>query len=144
MSDQKHAPTSRAKPPPAGEEEAGAVLKLGEFQDVDTLTLSEASLVINALMAKRKKDRKDRNETDALNQTLDYLDAFARFKAKENVEAVERLLSTHKELSKFERAQIGSLCCDTADECKTLIPSLADKISDEDLGELLDELEKLL
>ncbi|KAK0737705.1 HRDC-like protein [Apiosordaria backusii] len=144
MSDQKHAPTSRSKPPPAGEEEAGAVLKLGEFQDVDTLTLSEASLVINALMAKRRKDRKDRNETDALNQTLDYLDAFARFKAKENVEAVERLLSTHKELSKFERAQIGSLCCDTADECKTLIPSLADKISDEDLQELLDELEKLL
>lgn len=39
---------------------------------------------------------------------------------------------------------LGSLCCDTADECKTLIPSLADKISDEDLGELLDELEKLL
>jgi len=107
MSDQAHAPTSRSKPPPAGEEEASAILKLGEFEDVDTLTLSEASLVINALMAKRRKDRKDRNETDVLNKTLDYLDAFARFKQKENVEAVERLLSAHKELTKFERAQIG-------------------------------------
>jgi len=84
------------------------VLKLGEFEGVDTLTLSEASLVINALMTKRRKDRKDRNETDVLNKTLDYLDAFARFKQKENVEAVERLLSAHKELTKFERAQIGS------------------------------------
>ena len=28
------------------------------------MTLSEASLVINALMAKRRKDRKDRNETE--------------------------------------------------------------------------------
>jgi DNA-directed RNA polymerase II subunit RPB4 len=107
MSDQAHAPTSRAKPPPPGEEEASAVLRLGEFDDVDTLTLSEASLVINALMAKRRKDRKDRNETDVLNKTLEYLDAFARFKQKENVEAVERLLSAHKELTKFERAQIG-------------------------------------
>ncbi|KXX81710.1 DNA-directed RNA polymerase II subunit rpb4 [Madurella mycetomatis] len=145
MSDQRHAPTSRAKPPPPGEEEASAVLKLGEFEDVDTLTLSEASLVINALMTKRRKDRKDRNETDVLNKTLDYLDAFARFKQKENVEAVERLLSAHAgELTKFERAQIGSLCCDGADECKTLIPSLADKISDEDLQELLDEMAKLM
>jgi len=107
MSDQNHAPTARSKPPPPGEEEAGAVLKLGEFEGVDTLTLSEASLVINALMTKRRKDRKDRNETDVLNKTLDYLDAFARFKQKENVEAVERLLSAHKELTKFERAQIG-------------------------------------
>lgn len=109
MADQGHAPTSRSKPRPAGEEEASAVLKLGEFEDVDTLTLSEASLVINALMAKRRKDRKDRNETDVLNKTLDYLDAFARFKQKENVEAVERLLSAHKELTKFERAQIGNV-----------------------------------
>ncbi|KAK4449394.1 DNA-directed RNA polymerase [Podospora aff. communis PSN243] len=144
MSDQNHAPTSRSKPPPPGEEEAGAVLKLGEFDNVDTLTLSEASLVINALMTKRKKDRKDRNETEVLNKTLDYLDAFARFKAKENVEAVERLLSAHKELTKFERAQIGTLCCDTSDECKTLIPSLSDKISDDDLQELLDDMGKLM
>ena len=38
----------------------------------------------------------------------------------------------------------GSLCCDTADECKTLIPSLADKISDDDLQDLLDEMIKLM
>lgn len=43
-----------------------------------------------------------------MSRTIDYLDAFARFKQKENVEAVERLLSTHKELTNFERAQIGA------------------------------------
>ena len=42
-----------------------------------------------------------------LNQTLSYLDHFARFTQKENVEAVERLLSAHKDLEKFERAQLG-------------------------------------
>jgi RNA polymerase Rpb4 len=39
---------------------------------------------------------------------MDYLDHFARFKRKENVEAVERLLSAHQELAKFERAQLGT------------------------------------
>ncbi|KAH8131600.1 hypothetical protein ACSS6W_001166 [Trichoderma asperelloides] len=135
--------TSRPKPPPPGNEEASATLNLGEFQHVDTLTLSEAALVLNALVAKRRNDRKNVNETEMLNQTLNYLDHFARFTQKENVEAVERLLSAHKDLAKFERAQLGSLCCENADEAKTLIPSLADKIKDEDLQDLLDEISKL-
>ncbi|ROT36995.1 RNA polymerase Rpb4 [Sodiomyces alkalinus F11] len=139
----KHAATSRPKPTPPGQERADHILDLGEFQNVDTLTLSEASLVINALVAKRRGDRKNVNETEMLTQTLNYLDAFSRFRQKENVEAVERLLSAHKQLAKFERAQLGSLCCETAEEAKTLIPSLADKIGDEELQELLDEISKL-
>lgn len=43
-----------------------------------------------------------------LSNTLTYLDHFARFTQKENVEAVERLLSAHKDLEKFERAQLGT------------------------------------
>ena len=107
-----------------------------------------------------------------LTQTLTYLDSFARFRQKENVEAVERLLSARKELTKYERAQLGafppkkpppqhsgeildalltpaamcptgSLCCSEADEAKTLIPSLTDKISNDDLTELLEEIAKL-
>lgn len=38
---------------------------------------------------------------------------------------------------------LGSLCCDSAEEAKTLIPSLADKIDDEVLQELLDQMAKL-
>ncbi len=38
---------------------------------------------------------------------------------------------------------IGSLCCESAEEAKTLIPSLANKISDADLQELLDDITKL-
>lgn len=37
----------------------------------------------------------------------------------------------------------GSLCCSDADEAKILIPSLQDKISNEDLNELLEEISKL-
>ncbi|KAG4417500.1 hypothetical protein IFR04_009383 [Cadophora malorum] len=138
------AATSRSREPAQGDEEAAAELKLGEFQDVDALTNSEAALVINALVAKRRMDKKNVNETSFLLATTEYLDHFARFKRKENVEAVERLLSAHKELAKFERAQLGSLCCDTAEEAKTLVPSLQDKISDDELQELLDEITKLM
>ena len=38
---------------------------------------------------------------------------------------------------------LGSLCCETAEEAKTLIPSLQNKISDADLQDLLDEITKL-
>ena len=43
-----------------------------------------------------------------LQQTMKYLDEFARFTRKENVEAVERLLSSATQLTKFERAQLGT------------------------------------
>ncbi|KAH8179673.1 RNA polymerase rpb4 domain-containing protein [Sarocladium implicatum] len=139
-----HPRNSRPKPPPPGKQQATETLNLGEFSDTETLTYSEASLILNALMTKRRNDRKDPNATEVLTQTLGYLDHFARFRVKENVEAVERLLKAHKPtLENFERAQLGSLCCEQAEEAKTLIPSLANKISDEDLDELLIELAKL-
>ena len=40
-------------------------------------------------------------------KTQDYLDVFARFKGKQTVEAVERVLATHQELEYFERSQLG-------------------------------------
>lgn len=55
-----------------------------------------------------------------------------------------RIVDTFWELELTWLFQTGSLCCDTAEEAKTLIPSLNDKISDDDLQELLDEITKLM
>ena len=49
-----HEPQSRARERIGGDEEATAELKLGEFQHVPTLTLSEARLIINAVMEHRR------------------------------------------------------------------------------------------
>ncbi|KAF2147713.1 hypothetical protein K461DRAFT_283306 [Myriangium duriaei CBS 260.36] len=68
---------------------------------------------------------------------------FARYKEQEHVQALEQLLDGRGELEKFERSQLGSLCPDTAEEAKTLVPSLEGKISDDDLQELLDEMMRL-
>jgi DNA-directed RNA polymerase II subunit RPB4 len=64
MATSQHAATSRSREAPQGDEEASSELRLGEFQNVDTLTHSEAALVINALVAKRRVDRKNVNETE--------------------------------------------------------------------------------
>ncbi|KAI9838646.1 MAG: hypothetical protein M1819_004960 [Sarea resinae] len=133
------APTSRTRERPHGDEEASTELRLGEFQSVPTLTMSEARLLINAVIEHRKTQRKV-EETETLIKMQDYLDIFARFKQKENIEAVERMLTTHTELEPFEKSQLGSLCCDSAEEAKTLIPSLGNRISDDELQDLLSEI----
>jgi DNA-directed RNA polymerase II subunit RPB4 len=46
---------SRPKPPAAKEEELGAEPKLGDFEDVHALSVSEARAVITAVHAARQK-----------------------------------------------------------------------------------------
>ena len=50
-------PTARTREAPGGDEEAGSELKLGEFQHIQTLSLSEARLLINVVMDKRKQQQ---------------------------------------------------------------------------------------
>lgn len=77
-----------------------------------------------------------------LKNTMEYLTNFSRFRDQETVSAVIQLLKSVG-LHPFEVAQLGSLACDTADEAKTLIPSLNNKISDDDLERILKELSNL-
>ncbi|OKL58318.1 hypothetical protein UA08_06725 [Talaromyces atroroseus] len=165
------AATHRKRVVPQSDLEAASTLKLGEDQNTHTLSLSEARLVINKVLENKRRGGKKYDEPEYasptlpwmdficplkrereyggltlgrnLTKTLDYLEVFSRFKDEENIKAVERLLNSHTELEMFERSQLGSLCCDNAEEAKSLIPSLQNKISDLDLQELLDELTKL-
>ncbi|CCH59473.1 hypothetical protein TBLA_0B06500 [Henningerozyma blattae CBS 6284] len=77
-----------------------------------------------------------------LKNTMEYLTNFSRFRDQETVGAVIQLLKS-TELHPFEIAQLGSLACDSADEAKTLIPSLNNKISDDELERILKELSNL-
>ncbi|THC96930.1 hypothetical protein EYZ11_003591 [Aspergillus tanneri] len=129
MSVQLPPATHRKRALPQGELEAASTLKLGADQNTHTLSLSEARLVINKVLENKRRGGKKYEEPE--------------FKDEENIKAVERLLNSHTELEMFERSQLGSLCCDNAEEAKSLIPSLQHKISDGDLQELLDELTKL-
>lgn len=74
---------------------------------------------------------------------MDYLVEFSRFKTQDITEQADRLMQGSGKLNIVERAQLGSLLPETADEAKTLIPSIANKISDDELQDVLNELNKL-
>lgn len=87
------------------------------------------------------------NSNEIMHKTLNYLSNFARFKNSSSTETVEKLLNDFSSLASeplhpFELAQLGTLECEDAEEAKSLIPSLANKVSDVLLQTLLTELRK--
>nr|1WCM_D Chain D, Dna-directed Rna Polymerase Ii 32 Kda Polypeptide [Saccharomyces cerevisiae] len=135
----------------------------GEEEELIALNLSEARLVIKEALVERrrafKRSQKKTREKELesidvlleqttggnnkdLKNTMQYLTNFSRFRDQETVGAVIQLLKSTG-LHPFEVAQLGSLACDTADEAKTLIPSLNNKISDDELERILKELSNL-
>jgi DNA-directed RNA polymerase II subunit RPB4 len=108
---------SRPKPPVQQEEELGAEPKLGDFEDVHALSVSEARAVITAVHAARKKkdpasnplggDRVH-NDSQTINQFIEYLENFSRFKQNENLHALSGLLDSHSEISSVEKAMLGT------------------------------------
>ncbi|KAF2718821.1 RNA polymerase II, partial [Polychaeton citri CBS 116435] len=137
-------PTSRARPPPTGDEEATSQLRLGEFDGVDTLSVSEAYHLLNAMEQRLTADGKQIPNNDVYVKTREYLNLFARFKDLPAVQSVESYLEKLSDkLAPFEKAQLGTLCCDTAEEARTLVPSLEGKFSDDQLQQVLDDISKL-
>lgn len=87
------------------------------------------------------------NSNEIMHKTLNYLSNFARFKNSSSTETVEKLLNDFSVLASeplhpFELAQLGTLECEDAEEAKSLIPSLTNKVSDVLLQTLLTELRK--
>ncbi|KAF1937430.1 hypothetical protein EJ02DRAFT_458743 [Clathrospora elynae] len=140
---------SRPKPPAQQEEEMGTEIKLGDFEDVHALSVSEARAVVTAVHeARKKKDAennplRDRiyNDSQTITQFLDYLDNFARYKEEESLHSIAALFDTHPEISVVEKALLGTLTPENAEEATTLIPSL--QMAEEDLQPILDELNKM-
>ena len=101
---------SRTRVLPTETEEADTVLSLGEFQNVETLSHSEAKVLMDALMIKKVNEAGGArvNITETLSKTQEYLSMFARFKTKDTVTAVSNILDHHKgKLDSFERSQLS-------------------------------------
>jgi DNA-directed RNA polymerase II subunit RPB4 len=114
---------SRPKAPQQQEEELGAEPKLGDFEDVHALSVSEARAVITAVHAARLKrpanenplgPERVHNDSQTINQFTEYLETFSRYKQNENLHALSGLLDSHPELSSVEKAMLGMLAPATA------------------------------
>lgn len=91
-----------------------------------------------------------------------YMDTFARFRSLGTLNQIETLLANYESvgMDSFEKAQLGkphtknsaesmisdpiltavSLACVESDEAKTLIPSLSEKMADDDLTNLCEQI----
>ncbi|KAJ2554172.1 RNA polymerase B [Coemansia sp. RSA 1933] len=124
---------------PEGELDAGK-LELGEdFQDAECLLISEVKVLLEAQYEGRK-DEKDLS--GVFTKTLEYVQKFSRYTNRDTIKEVRALLKPTN-LEGFETAQLGNLCCSEYEEAKMLIPSIGDKISDEDLDSLLKQMDSL-
>lgn len=70
-----------------------------------------------------QREHADNTKHRVLIKTQDYLDVFARFKQKENIEAVERILSSRTELDLFERSQLGMCAINPFQFCQSSFSS---------------------
>jgi len=146
---------NRAKPGPKEEEWVDETLHLGEdFENVFALSISEARLLVEAAENRRKQKGKKLRETEPLIKMITYMDTFARFRHQATVIQLESLVNRYPQLEPFEKAQLISLCCNSTEEARTLIPSLGKKketdrdpdpkISEDELQELLQDIQTQL
>ncbi|KAJ7625582.1 HRDC-like protein [Roridomyces roridus] len=118
------------------EEEDASALKLGaEFNNAGCLLISE----VKYLLENRDKDAPD---TKVYNKTLEYVKTFTKFSTTDSASAVRETLRREPALTQFETAQIANLCPATADEAKSVIPSLV-KIDDDRLEALLRDIQTM-
>ncbi|KAF6016463.1 hypothetical protein EB796_025229 [Bugula neritina] len=131
--------TSNALPNDQVEEDAGELKFPKEFENAETLLVSE----VHMLLDHRKKQNEEADEEQELSKvftkTLSYAQRFSKYKNKETISAVRELLR-QKRVHKFELAALANLAPETAEEAKTLIPSMEDRFPDEDLQPILDDI----
>ncbi|KAJ2777160.1 RNA polymerase B [Coemansia javaensis] len=131
---------NRLERPVAEESLDAARLELGvDFQDAECLLISEVKVLLEA-QYDSKKDEKSLDEV--YTKTLEYAQKFSRYTNRDTIKEVRALLKPTG-LEPFECAQLGNLCCSEYEEAKSLVPSIASKISDEDLDSLLKQMDSL-
>lgn len=124
-----------------GEEEDVSQLKFPkEFENAETLTISEVLKILENRKEQASKSETDQKLNEVFVKTLEHCKTFNKFgDNKEKIHAVRRILST-KKLHKFELAQLANLCPESAEEAKAFIPSLENKFQDDELTEILNAM----
>ena len=144
-----HAAPSKEQPTASTDLEAGRDLKLGEFATEETLSLSEARIVLLKTLDHRAQHGGQYDEPDNSSKAREYLEIFSIFKDLALAEQVESLINTlGGGLEKFEKSQLKSLVPTCADEAKAVIPSLEKKceegvVDEDELDGICKELQRV-
>ncbi|KAB5542576.1 hypothetical protein GE09DRAFT_1289902 [Coniochaeta sp. 2T2.1] len=136
-----HPPTSRPRPRQRyqDDEYVGIYLELGDWEGVETLTYSETLHLLNKLHKTREKTRRrveynELRQYEVIRQARECVEAVANYPTPESTVAVENLLRGCTVLHPFERAMLGSLGFQDAEEAKALVKSLDGRFDEADVG----------
>ncbi|XP_014208964.1 DNA-directed RNA polymerase II 16 kDa polypeptide [Copidosoma floridanum] len=124
----------------AVEEDATELQFPKEFENAETLLISEVHMLLEHRKAQNESAEEEQEFSEVFMKSLTYTNRFRKFKNKETIAAVRNLLS-QKKLHKFELASIANLCPETPEEAKALIPSLEGRLEDEELRTILDDIQ---
>ncbi|KAI7875177.1 DNA-directed RNA polymerase II subunit RPB4-like protein [Lichtheimia hyalospora FSU 10163] len=116
-----------------------SITPCSEFNNAQCLYISEVRILLEAQQDSKESGTENRPTTSITTKTLDYVRTFSRFTNRDSVREVRQLLGKD-DLAQFEVAQLANLCCEDAEEAKALIPSLAHKVDDDKVQELLNEM----
>jgi len=122
------------------EEDASDLVFPKEFENAETLLISEVKMLLEHRKQQNENAEEEQELSDVFVKTLNYTQRFSKYKNRETIGAVRGLLSKKKLLHKFEMASLANLCPDSAEEAKSLIPSLEGRFDDEELTQILDEI----
>ncbi|KAJ3297064.1 RNA polymerase II [Rhizoclosmatium globosum] len=128
------------------DEEDATENKFGkEFQEAQALLIAEVKVLLDASEQRRMMGEEPSvAATDIKRKTIEYCNRFGRFSDKQSIKEVRQLFPLDQ-FSQFEAAQLVNLGCESSEEAKILIPSLAkrEELDDNHLQDLLDQMTNL-
>lgn len=110
-----------------------------EFENAETLLNSEVHMLLEHRKQQNENVEEEQELSEVFMKTLNYTQRFSRFKNRETIASVRSLL-LQKKLHKFELASLANLCPETAEEAKSLIPSLEGRFEDDELQQVLEDI----
>ncbi|ESO92732.1 hypothetical protein LOTGIDRAFT_190227 [Lottia gigantea] len=121
------------------DEDASNLVFPKEFENAETLLISEVQMLLEHRKQQNESAEDEQELSEVFMKTLNSCQRFSKFKNRETIAAVRSLLM-QKKLHKFELAALANLCPESADEAKSLIPSLEGRFEDEELTQILDDI----
>lgn len=122
------------------EENAAELQFPKEFENAETLLISEVNLVLQHRIKQNENSEEEQELSEVFNKTHNYTTRFSRFNNRDTITTIRQILG-QKKLHKFELAQIANLAPEIPEEAKGLIPSLEGRFTDEELTIMLDDIQ---
>ncbi len=129
----------RRKKTVAEEEDANLLKLSSEFQHEECLMISEVKYLLDAAVVSAQQMNLQLPPSTA--KTHQYVSTISKLHNIETIKQVKSLFPP-KQFERFEIAQIVNLGCETAEEIRTLVPSL-NRLDEEEVQKYLDEMHQL-